>query len=301
MTEIDLAALLDSLDDRVKTELASKPEILDKGHALDISSLPIKTRLWHKATEVVAVFADLKNSSQLGTNLHAASTASVYEAAVGGLVEVYDRLDADYLDIQGDAAFAVFWGDRRFERALCAGITAKTFSEGLVDKWPDQPETGFRVGLAASTILVKRVGTPRNLAQQKPVWAGRAVNYASKAASSCDRHEMVVTGTVWDFIEGNDYLTISCDCSSNQSVLWSDVTIDRLRVGDDAEAAGRLLGSKWCGVHGAEYCGAILAGSTTRPMVESLSKQVKASQLDHAFRQRAREERARRRGLRRVR
>ncbi len=77
MAYLELTTLLGALDDRVKAELATKPEILDKGHDLAVNALPIKTRLWHNATEVVAVFADLKNSSQLGTNLHAASTASV--------------------------------------------------------------------------------------------------------------------------------------------------------------------------------------------------------------------------------
>jgi class 3 adenylate cyclase len=305
MSDLNLHHLLASLSTNVKTELASTPDVLDKGHDLDIDTLPIEARRWHRATEVVAVFADLKNSSRLGTGIHASSTASVYEAAVGGLVRVYDSFDADYLDIQGDAAFAVFWGRRRLERGMCAAITARTFSSDLTDqleqKWPEQPETGFRVGVAASAILVKRVGTPRNPSQQAPVWAGRAVNYASKAAATADRHELVVTGTVWDAIADNEYLTISCGCGGAMS-LWADVTIERLRDGDDAEAAGRLLKSRWCPTHGEAFCNAILSGETIRPerSLAALSESVQKSQYQIASRAKAAHERARRRGLRRI-
>jgi hypothetical protein len=49
------------------------------------------------------------------------------------------------------ARSAFFWGDRRFERAFCAGVTVKTFSQRhlekrLEEKWPDLPaETGYKV------------------------------------------------------------------------------------------------------------------------------------------------------------
>lgn len=294
---VALDEILNNLDTRVSTELAKKPDVVDCGHDLDVDNLPIVARKWHKATDVVAVFADLKNSSQLGTGIHAASTASVYEAAVGGLVDVFNTFDADYLDIQGDAAFGVFWGDKRIERAMCAGITIKTFSTNMTEqfeaKWPDQPETGFRVGVASSSVLVKKIGIPRNPAKQKPVWAGRAVNYASKAGSAGDRHGLVVTGTIWDRIEHNDYLTLSCNCGTGPSdSIWKDITIDRLRDGDDAEAAGRLLTTQWCQTHGDEFCQAILDGKRIRPVVSAeLRAAVVSSQTQDAFRAQARRQR----------
>lgn len=305
MTEVDLSSLLSGLDEAVKVELASTPEVIDKGHALVVEDLPIVARRWHKLTDAVAVVADLKNSTKLGTGKWAASTASIYQASTGGAVDIFDQFDADFLAIQGDGAFALFWGDRRYERALCAGITIQTFSRDMVERlenrWSDLPETGFKVGIACSRLLAKRVGTPRNPAQQEPVWAGKAVNYAAKAAQGADRHQLVVTGSVWDVVEKNDYLAISCPCNAGPSLsIWVDTVIDRLPDGDP-EAQGRVLSACWCATHGPEYCDAVLAGSKRRNDVDDLRTASQLSQMRSALRATAKQARterdARRRGL----
>ena len=220
-------------------------------------------------------------------------------------MRVFDQFAADFLAIQGDGAFGLFWGERRYERALCAGITVKTFSRDLVErlegKWPDMPETGFKVGIANSRLLAKRVGTPRNPAQQEPVWAGKAVNYAAKAAQGAARHELVVTGSVWDVVERNDYLAVSCPCGDGPSLdIWQDVEIERLPEGDP-EAQGRVLSACWCDVHGAEYCAAVMDGERHRDDATQLRTALQSSQMREAVRAKARRERetrmARLRGL----
>ncbi len=298
MTTVDLSGLLGDLDDAVQTELASTPEVVDKGEDLDVDDLPITARRWHRLTDAVAVVADLKNSTKLGTGKWAASTASIYEASTGGVVKVFDQFDADFLAIQGDGAFALFWGEQRYERALCAGITIKTFSREIASRlerrWPDLPETGFKVGIASSRLLAKKIGTPRNPAQQEPVWAGKAVNYAAKAAQGADRHQLVVTGSVWDVVEKNDYLAVSCPCASGPSLgIWTDTEIERLPDGDP-EAQGRLLTACWCDVHGAAYCAAVLAGQRRREDANVLHKALAASQMRTASRTRGDTDTARR-------
>lgn len=166
--------------------------------------------------------------------------------------------------IQGDGAFALFWGERRYERALCAGITVKTFSRDMVirleKKWSDLPETGFKVGVASSRLLAKRIGTPRNPAQQEPVWAGKAVNYAAKAAQGADQHELIVTGSVWDVVEKNDCLAVSCPCGTGPSLgIWADT-------------------------HGEEYCAAVLDGKRQREDAKALRTALLASQMRTAIR-----------------
>jgi class 3 adenylate cyclase len=294
---IDLQDLLDTLDSNVRTELASTPEVVDTGHELDINKLPIVARRWMKVRDVVAVVADLKNLTQLGTDKWAASTASIYQAATGGVVDVLDEFAANFIQIQGDGAFGLFWGEGRYARAVCAGITIKTFNErSLVErleaKWASLPETGFKVGVANSRILVKKIGTPRNPAQQEPVWAGKAVNYAAKSAQAADRHVMVVTGSVWDWIEKNDFLAVSCPCGSGPSLgIWSDTEIDRIPEGDP-EAQGRALSASWCDVHGSDYCDAVMSGKNKRDDTANLRQALDLSQMRTAIRAKARQDRA---------
>ncbi len=300
-----LVDLLDELATDTKVEFSSMPEVAEAPDGVDVASLPIVVRKWLRIPDTVAVVADLKNSTQLGFGSKGPSTASIYQAATGGVVKIFDRFSADFLQIQGDGAFALFWGNRRFERAVCAGITIKTFSIDFTNrieaKWSSKPETGFKVGIASGRVLVKRVGTPRNPAQQEPVWAGKPVNYAAKAAQSADRHEMVVTGTVWDWLAANDYLAFSCSCEPGPSdTLWEDHIIDRL-ASDKPESCGRKLTSAWCATHGEEYCNAVLDGKKTRSDVGDARKALQARHMSNAIWRKAeverKDRRARREGL----
>lgn len=296
---IDLKELLNQCGANVKTEFASTPDVIDAGHDLDVSKLAVTARRWLKVTDVVAVMADLKGSTKLGTGRWAASTASIYEAATGNVVRIFDRFEADFLQIQGDGVFGLFWGDKRFERALCAGITIKTFSVEFVrqleEKWSDlKGKTGYKVGVASSRLLVKKIGTPRNLAQQEPIWAGKAVNYAAKAAQGADSNQMVVTGTVWDRAAGNDYLAFTCPCGGVSDSLWEDHRIERLPE-NDPEAMGRVLKSCWCNVHGAEYCNAILAGRKRRDHTDAARQVMESAHMKSAIWRKAEAERETRR------
>src|SRR5688572_17544124 len=100
----NLNDLLSNLNDRVRDELDHKPDVVDKAHDLDVSALPIEARRWHRLTEGVAVIADLKSSTQLGVGKHAASTASIYEAATGNVVRILGDFGSDFIAIQGDGA-----------------------------------------------------------------------------------------------------------------------------------------------------------------------------------------------------
>lgn len=292
--------LLDALDERVRDELATKPEVVDKGHNLDVSALPIEARKWHRLTEGVAVVADLKSSTRLDVDKHPASTASIYEAATGNVVRILGDFEADFIAIQGDGVVALFWGERRLERAATAGVTVKTFSSRhlvprLEKKWPTLPETGFKVGIAASQLLVKRVGIPRT-EHQEPIWAGKAVNYATKCAQEADRHKMVVTGSIWDWVAKNDYLAVSCECSTPSDGIWADITISRL-ADDDPEREGRVLTAAWCAVHGADYCEAVLGGKKSRPDVTDQVQKANVAQMSNAARRIAAQRREARRNL----
>lgn len=283
---MSLDDLLKELQTTTTEEFANKPAVEAGSDGLDVHDLPINVRKWIQMDDIVAVVADLQNSTRMGTGKHAASTASMYAAGTGGVVKIFNHFQADYLQIQGDGAFALFWGDSRYERALCAGITVKTmsldFAEKITRKWSTGPETGFKVGIASGRVLVKRIGTSRNHDQQAPVWAGKPVNYAAKAAQGVDRHELIVTQSVWDAIEDNDYLRMSCSCNGKPSTdIWEPSVIGKIPE-DDTERDGQILYSSWCAHHGAEYCDAILHGDTTRDETKAI-RQALQQQLRNAI------------------
>jgi class 3 adenylate cyclase len=267
MTYPNLDKTLEELREHVKTQLAVNPEVVATDATLSVDDLFIEARKWHLLENVVAVVADMQGSTNLGFGKHLASTATIYEASTGGLVRSLKTFDPNYIAIQGDGAVALFWGELAMERALCAGITVKTFSERhlvpqLAGKWENLPTTGLKVGIASSRVLVKKVGIPRT-SHQEPVWAGKAVNFAAKCAQQAVAGELIVTGSVWDFVEENDYLSLSCECGTGPAQLWSDVTIKKI-AGDEGEDAGRLLRSAWCMIHGAEFCASVLEGKSER-------------------------------------
>ena len=122
---------------------------------------------------------------------------------------------------------------------------------------------GFKIGIAMSDLLVKRVGRARS-PHWALVWPGKALNHATKAAQDADADQLIVTGSVWDAISAIDYLTFSCGCSGSPSdSIWQDHEISRLRD-DEPDRTGRLLSSTWCPKHGAEFCTAVLNGKTSR-------------------------------------
>jgi hypothetical protein len=115
--------LLDETEHHVKSELQSNPTVVDAGDALDLDDLAVDARRWARVDEIVAAVAVMKESTKLGINKRRASTAAIYEAAVGPLATIFEEFDAGDIDIQGDCAIGVFWREGRLERAFCAGVT----------------------------------------------------------------------------------------------------------------------------------------------------------------------------------
>lgn len=308
-----LTDVLDAVSAETKTVLEKNPPVTDVLPAdLDADNLPDAAgTTWYRLDHTVAVFADLKNSTQLSVGRHPRTTAAIYRAATGNVVKIFHDLGADFIQIQGDGVFGLFWGDKAVERAICAGITIKTFSERVLQpkleaRWPKAPETGFKVGIASGRVLVKNIGTPRNSNEQEPVWAGKPVNHAAKAAQQADRNELIVTGSIWLAIENNDYLTASCghDGASDPTSpaeLWCDVEIDKLGHDED-DAAGRLLASCWCEECGPTFMKAILDGQTERDDAGDVRKSATlTAAVDAAQFERRRDRLARTRGFERIR
>lgn len=303
---MDLAQLLEDLGSTVSETLKTLPEVTEKTDP-SLDDIPGQgSSRWLKIPNIVAVFFDLKSSTRLGTGRHDTSTARLYKSAVESSVAILREFDGQFIDIQGDGGFGLYWGDQSYERALCAAVTIRTFSAEMVRQFEgkystgDFPETGFKVGIACGRTLVKRLGTPRNVDEQEAVWAGHPVNYAAKAAQSADRHEVVITGSVWDHFEKNDYVSFSCGCSGEPSDgIWKDHTIANVAGG---EQYGRRLTVPWCENCGPAFCDAIRNGRTKRDDITNEARHtLTMNAMQAALARKAQTDRKQRRNLRALR
>lgn len=258
---------MDEFKDRVRRELKTPVEIEDCDVFPDVTDLYLEKRTWKRMKQVVAVAADLKGSTKLNFDVYAPTSASLYEALTGNMVRAVEEFDPAFVDIQGDGLFALFHGDRRFQRAFCCAVTLKTFSErvfvpAVEDLMTDRfPHTGLKVGMDSGILVAKRVGVR---GRNEPVWAGRPVNWAVKCAEQADVHELVVTRAVFERLKVNDYVVYSCGCPNGTPYdLWSSATVSTLPEEEGVEC--KRLTTNWCPTHGDEFCQAILDGKTDRP------------------------------------
>ncbi len=264
--------MLDALMTKLHTEVANDlgaVVVIDEVDPLDPTCLGSQNPRWCGTNDVVAVFFDLKNSTRLGLGQHGSSTAKTYEAATGGAVQALSAFTPEFIDIQGDGISGLFSGARRYERALCAAVTVRTWSErtlvpALEAKFGAKfPKTGFKTGVAVGRLLGKGVGVRGT---HEPVWAGKSVNYAAKLAQEGERHEVLVTARFYEHFQNNDYVRMSCGCGSptrQPADLWKTTTSAKLPAGENVVYR---LTSPWCVVHGDEFCDAIQQGKTDRKL-----------------------------------
>lgn len=266
--------LLGQIGGRAREELQNTVEVEDLARFPEVDKIYSQRRTWKRIRDVVAVVVDLKDSTRMSFRNHPQTCARVYEAATGNCARIVEYFSPEFVDIQGDGLFALYHGEKAYERALCAGITFRTFSERHlvpeIGRMPGSmrenvPDTGLKVGIASGVLAVKKVGVR---GETEPVWAGRPVNWASKCAGKAGAHELITTDTVFRHFEDNDFVTHSCGCpNGTPSELWSETIVEKL---PEEAARCRVLRTSWCKDHGDEFCRAILEGRRDRPEVSEV-------------------------------
>lgn len=263
--DFELFALLDDLEEEAREALEETVTLDERTEIPDLDEIKSEVPRWIRVDDVVAVVADLKNSTAFNTARNEKTIARFYEAYMQQLVDAVAAFAPAFIDIQGDGLFALFDGQRRYERAFASGVTMKTFVQSrllpkLTAKLDEVPETGLKLGVSSGPVFVKKVGIRGD---REPIWAGRPVNWAAKCAQAAEADELIVTQSVWDKIGPSDFVRYSCSHTSTGTPeeLWTRVEVERLPEG---KRTCHKLRSNWCTEHGSDFCDAILAGKKTR-------------------------------------
>ena len=271
------AAVSSQLDQQsaLGVQITNRSDVPEKG--------PTNRGVWFQIPQVTAVFADLKGSTELNATDGPKDAAFAYTYFIRAMTVTLDRFGSKYIDIHGDGIFGLFSGTgSRFQAAACA-VTMRTLTEKQVAvRYADDASSDWKltagIGIDHGTLLVRRLGLRGTKANE--VWAGKAVNTASKLSSLAGPNQVVVSERVFAQYERASELRRrallwSCGCNgrSNRrgglavaagqtSHLWKRITVPR-NMGLDFAQAYRLK-SAWCPKHGAELCEALLTGKKPR-------------------------------------
>ena len=239
---------------------------------------PANRGLWHQISNVTAVFADLKGSTELNANEGARVAAYAYTYFIRAMAVILERFSGRYVDVQGDGIFGLFSGpSSHFYAAACA-ITMKTQMEKeIAVRFRKDASTRRRlaagIGIDRGTLLVRRLGLRGT--RMNEVWAGTTLNVAAKLSSVAGRNQVVMSERAFnEYARGSKLrrraLLQSCGCDGPVRGRGLDLPLGEAKDSWNRERApGRLgldfdsihrLGKGWCPIHGPEFCEAIVTG-----------------------------------------
>jgi class 3 adenylate cyclase len=260
----------DQLPKKFRDEIEEQLDIYSQAKSItvkneipDTNLIPIeKPTYWLQIPDIICIYVDMISSTKLSAGQHPNSTAGAYQLFTGTAVNLFHLFEAPYIDIRGDGVFALFNSNQPF-RAIAAAVTFKTFAHNefvpSLRKKTGLDEIGAHIGIDQKTVLVKRIGLKRHEGRtdrQNEVWAGKPVNMAAKLASEATDNQLMVSDRYFSNIQ-NDLVTKSCGCPRGEKGdLWSMIDLSEDNRFDFDKAY--RLDVNWCGIHGKEYCEAIL-------------------------------------------
>lgn len=244
-------------------------EVVEQRNQIPTSSddIPLETNKWLRIDDVVCVFIDMKNSTQLSVQTQDKTTASVYQYFTNTAVKMLNAFNASYIDIKGDGAFGLF-EKKNIYRALCSAISFKTFSYRYLSDPNTNSGIFCHIGMDMKSVLVKRMGLRKvgeTTLKQNEVWAGKPVNMASKLAPLGENNNLVVSDRVFNVFDqhGHEKVLYSCGCLTNgvpsgegKVSIWFPLDLNNDPKFDFQKAY--CLETYWCKTHGQEFCNAIL-------------------------------------------
>ena len=227
-----------------------------------VNNARLEKPTWNRVDNVVAVFADLKNSTQISNRKTKRVYAKFLEYTGYPFVKINDEFDSEFVDIKGDGGISLFSGKYAEVKAFLAAETFKTFQENYVrEKFKNKygVNLSFGIGISKGDLLVKQIGQRGN--NKFFVWAGNAINNAALISKDVKRlSDKTVIGieesiyTVLNQEKFRNYLVISCGCPKSEKInLWKEHYVK-----DESNFKYYKIESDWCKIHGEQYINAVL-------------------------------------------
>ena len=236
--------------------------ITERNTIPDTSQIPIENpETWFRIKDVTCVYVDMIGSTKLSATKRKETMAKIYRLFTETIIRIFHEFNAPYIDIKGDGVFALFNYNQVY-RALAAAVTIKTFvEEEFIPKVKkigedEEKNIGAHIGIDRNTLLVRKFGlkmTNDRDDRQNEVWAGKTVNMAAKLSSLSKSGELLVSDRFFNQIP-DKFVQKCCPCSE-ESDLWENLDISNDKF--DFSVIYKLQ-SKWCPIHGAEFCRKIL-------------------------------------------
>lgn len=278
--------ILDQVKADVATQLTQQSELGVKIDPVDdVPEVgPVNRGVWQQIANVTAVFADLNRSTELSANNRPEKAAFAYTHFVRAMAVSLERFSAQYIDIHGDGVFGLFSGSGSMFNAAACAITMRTLVENEVAvRFRKDASVNWNltagIGVDQGTLLVRRLGLRGT--KQNEVWAGKPLNMAAKLSSLSSGNQVIVSDRVFaryrSFSELRQRaLLYSCGCNDNgrgrgrgldapkgtTTYLWNKERVPQ-NLGFDFLDLYRLK-TKWCDIHGAEFCEALITGQQPR-------------------------------------
>lgn len=246
---------LDTLSSSIKIENKDTIEQAIKNAKLEVNE-------WQEVDNIVCVFSDLQNSTQISLDKNKTTIAKILENLIVPIQDIHRSFDCEFIDIKGDGGIVLYSGKNASIRAFLASVTCNTFFSEFASKLEKDYNIKFNVysGIHKGSILLKRVGSRKD---NFPVWAGDTVNISALITKELKNNTKIsssyigVTDEVFKILSNSnvkDYLTISCGCnSSTKNTLWNAHTF-KGRNGKKYH----YMNTNWCSLHGQIYLDNVL-------------------------------------------
>ncbi len=264
-SQINVSEILGRLAGDSKQALGNKLVFVETPDLPAEEAVALEVPIWRQVNGIACLGLDMVNSSQVDYQNDRATSAKIYEAFTGRLIQLWRMFGAGFYDIKGDGGFALFDGKHAATRAFLAGETFRTavsreLRGSVSDLTKGKVRLGTRTSISFGSVVVKRLGV-RGRYNNNLVWLGSTVNQGmkilTKASGVESEEELVATPAAYEQLT-HEKVRLSCGCPNGSKVsLWTEEqTSDLSHIGIDRIFK---LKSLWCKIHGDEFFGAIAA------------------------------------------